>query len=205
MRPLKIAVITLILAFISCSTLGFAQSEDEMVSEELGIIIDQNLNEGRELYAEGRYSQALDKFNAVLERDPGNGEAIEYKKLCEYKIDLGERFDEGVVSLTTVERERSNTLFSQGKTLFDAQDMDGALNKFKAVVDVNPLHVPARRYIDYILTIQREMAERDKELVESSRVLDVKKAWLPPKKHRYETSTTKKREKVKSPAFRLLP
>ncbi|MBN1521255.1 MAG: hypothetical protein JW928_01880, partial [Candidatus Aureabacteria bacterium] len=111
MKVLRIFTLALILSFAFSCTMAYAQSESSMVSEELEIIIEQNLKEGRELYSDGKYEQALELFNAVLERDPGNGEALEYKKMAEYKIDLGERFEEGVISLTTVERERVVTLF----------------------------------------------------------------------------------------------
>ncbi|MCK5706009.1 MAG: hypothetical protein KAI43_00030 [Candidatus Aureabacteria bacterium] len=205
MKISRVFLFSVMLIALSFSAqMAVAQSESDMVSEELSIIVEQNLNEGRQFYAEGKYESALEKFNAVLERNPNNGEAIEYKKLCEYKMDLDERFEEGVVSLTTVERERANSLYTQGKTLYDVQDLDGALNKFQQVIVVNPVHVPARRYIDYILMIKREMAERDKDLVESSRVLDVKKAWIPPQKSKSGTTDKVARGKIISPQMKLM-
>ncbi len=179
----------------------YAQSSDTAISEEVSVLVQQDLNEGRELYAEGKYEKALEKFNAVLEKDPENTEALEYKKMAEYKIDLQERFNEGVVSLSAAEREKVNSLFKQGKTLLDAGDLDGAMKKFQELIEINPLHIPARRYIDYILLRKREIAEKDKEIIESQRILDVKKAWLPPKKKKSSQEINKHQGQIESQAM----
>ena len=171
----------ILVAFAFAGSLVMAQSESAKVNEELSVIVSQDLSEGKTLYGDRNYEQALEKFNAVLEKDPNNGEALEFKKLCEYKMDIDKKFNEGAISISAAEREKAESLYAQGKTLYEAKDLEGSLVKLRQAIEVNPLHVPARRYIDYILMLQREMAERDKDLNESQRVLEVKSAWLPPK------------------------
>ncbi len=71
-------------------------------------------------------------------------------------------------------------LYKEGVTLYKAGKFQEAKDKFKSILDINPLYEPARSKLRLILDTQTRMMRRDKIIAGRERILEVQKKWVPP-------------------------
>ena len=102
--------------------------------------------EGKSYLEEKNCSDAFSRFKTVLKLDPNNQEALDLISECKRK---------------QKELQRINTLFSTGKKYFEKGNHKEALNAFKEIIVLNPVHSESNGYIE---KIQRRIEQS--ELVE---------------------------------------
>lgn len=69
--------------------------------------------------------------------------------------------------------------FDQAKQLYDAGKLDEAQAAFEKAIQANPSDTESRRYIRSIISIKRKMTHRDQNVMDSDRILEVRRAWVP--------------------------
>jgi len=94
------------------------------------ISIDKLLEKGLRYYQQGNYLAARSTFQQVLDKEPGNARAKSYVKNID--TELGIRIDE---------------LFNMGMEKYADGDYEQAIKLWKKILDIDPNHQSARKYI----------------------------------------------------------
>jgi tetratricopeptide (TPR) repeat protein len=139
------------------------------------------LVEAREAMEKGDFVAALTDVDKVLAGHAQNAEGLELKKAILYglgKTQLGQRkYDESYRTLTQLARlqpeyQDSGALlrqarerlvqqhYSQGLSLFREEKLEGAIAEWRAVLELEPEHLNAKRNIDQAERLLRSLRER---------------------------------------------
>lgn len=73
-------------------------------------------------------------------------------------------------------------LYKEGVALYKSGKIEEAKEKFRTILDINPLYEPARSKLRLIIDEQSRMLRRDKIIASRDRILEVQKKWTPPHK-----------------------
>ncbi len=106
------------------------------VSAESSDRIRSLLEEGRKLFAEERYQEAIDTWSHVYALDETNAAA-------------GELIDQAKARLGEIARQ-SDDVYYRGVDLFEAGKVDEAKKAFEEVLALQPDHADARSYVEQI-------------------------------------------------------
>jgi general secretion pathway protein D len=190
----------LLLATLLLMPMALPQAaEPEKVQQEIGVLVEQNLIDGKELYAKEEYAAAEQKFETILQYDETHAEAREYIQLCKYHLGLRSASGEPL-ALSPSEKEKIDRLYEQGCTLMEAGDFSGASEKLEELLKINPMHIPARRRLADLEAKRAKIAKQDRKESETAMINDIDNTWSvkSPKK---DVTEGKKygREKVKTP------
>ncbi|UXM84096.1 outer membrane protein assembly factor BamB family protein [Methanococcus aeolicus] len=113
---------------------------ETVTSKLVNLEINSKINEGKKLYEDGHYENALAKFNAVIKLDNNNEEAIEYKTKIEKILAL---------------RQDSEELYRRG-------EYNHSLSKLNEILDINPNDEYAKHTIQVVQDMIDLMEEGNK-------------------------------------------
>ena len=74
------------------------------------------------------------------------------------------------------------SLYREAKELYALGKYDEAKNNLEIILEENPLHIPTKRLLKLVIDTQNELLGKDVRALAKERMLDVDRAWLPPKK-----------------------
>ncbi len=164
---------------------SLTQTEKLIADCDEGIVRDQHAfvakkyREGVSLYNARNYQQAIDCFDKVLAADPGNDDAVKYKSKALQAMKALEVGGKAATLVGKEQAEKASALYDEGVRLYNEGNYDAAKDTFEMVVTLNPVHIPARRYLGIINERKNEFVRRDEQLVQEKAIYDVRRAWLP--------------------------
>ena len=169
---------------------------DETQKAQQKEALSQKVDAGISEYKSGNYDKSIAVFDEVLAADPENSKASAYKAKA---VDAKKKMEAAPKGKSGKDE---GSLYKEGVTLYNAGNYDAAMSVFQEVVEINPVNVPARRYINEILERKRELQARDNKIIDENRIFEVTKAWEPPAKKDASQAVSKKKDsdvKVKTP------
>ena len=127
------------------------------------------------------------------------------------KKDVAEK--KGPVYVTVETQDEIDRLYRDAIGLFKQGKFEEAKADLERIIVLNPLHIPARRFIKKIVEMQIDFAAKDTTTMAKERMIDVDKAWFPPEKSidneskiRYqETKKSKQLLFIEDQAKRVIP
>jgi len=85
-------------------------------------------------------------------------------------------------TLVGSDKTHAQALYRQAIGLYQAGKLDEAKQNLDEAIELNPLHIPAKRLLKRVLDTQIRLAGQDTKVLEEERMMDVDRAWLPPAK-----------------------
>ena len=79
---------------------------------------------------------------------------------------------------------KARELFDEGQELLNNGKFDEAQQKFEEVLELNPYHVVARKYIILIQNRKHAVEIENQAISEEARMIEVRQEWLPPEKEK---------------------
>jgi general secretion pathway protein D len=80
--------------------------------------------------------------------------------------------------------KKARELFAEGQALLDNGKFDEAQKKFEEVLEINPYHIVARKYIILIQNRKHAIEIENQAISEEARMIEVRQEWLPPEKEK---------------------
>lgn len=99
---------------------------------------------GHAAYTEGKYEAALSWFNKVLDIEPDNADAMEYKEKIRAKQEEGRKAEQKKRDAEKYEN------FKKGQELYAAGKFKQAKPYFEKVLSIDPLHADSQDYLNRI-------------------------------------------------------
>ncbi|MBL7071187.1 MAG: hypothetical protein ISS26_03320 [Candidatus Omnitrophica bacterium] len=167
----------------------FMMLEKEIEKEKEKALIEHFFSEGKRLFQEGDYESAIDRFSRILEVEPDHTGAKAHMKLIRRKVNDRKKMERP--------EEMAKKLMRNGRVKYNNRDYEGALEDFQdaMVLDYSNedilewikranrrlrLHEAKREKHD--LSVEAEVATKNKEVQEKIAMLEIEKSYLPPKK-----------------------
>lgn len=85
---------------------------------------------------------------------------------------------------------KARKLFDEGQELLNNGKFDEAQEKFEEVLEINPYHVVARKYIILIQNRKHAVEIENQAISEEARMIEVRQEWLPPEKEKIFAEVT---------------
>lgn len=127
--------------------------------------ISGKLSKGVNEYKKGNYADAVKIFEDVIDKDPGNKQAIKY--MAKSRAALSAESEFGVEEVT-VEGEKivldniqkSDQLYAEGYLYFKDQRYEESIPFFEKALELNPDHANAARHLKMSLTSVRQTTDK---------------------------------------------
>ena len=181
------------------------QYEKELRRQEAEIIADKHIKRANEFYKDKNYESALIEYKAALQLTPWNKKLEKDITQCENKI---EKMQPKVVNKETKIKQKgekkqkkgrvllpkdrpasphapfneAGELYRQGIMLYNESRYEEAMDMFNRVLQLNPHHIPARRYIKEIMLLIRSDLKKDEAILSDERMADIQQAWVSSRK-----------------------
>lgn len=134
------------------------------------------VEQGKSLFAERKYQEAIIPFTKAIQRNTLNDEAYAYRGFCHFKL---ENYSEALIDFSTAlnrNPENGTALFGEACIRWDLEDYQLAFEEFDFLLSINPLHNKAyyyrgRAYIHFGDTI-RGIEDLEKAMELDSCLLD---------------------------------
>jgi len=161
----------------------------EIEKEKEKTLIEHFYSEGKRLFKEGDYEEAIDQFSRILEVDPDHKGAKNHIKLIRRKVGEKKKME--------LPGEMAKKLLRSGRIKYNLKDYEGALEDLQdaLVLDYSNdkildwikrarrrLHLEKAKKQQGDLEMETEVAQRNKEVQEKMAMLEVEQSYLPPKK-----------------------
>lgn len=159
--------------------------------------ITSEYRKGVDFYRDKNYIAARDAFNKVLVLDPGHSKAKKYKARSERAISTLDVGGKVASQIGAEQTEKADILYEEGVRLYNAGNYGAAKERLESAIAVNPVNIPARRYLEIINERKNEFVRRDEHLAIERAMYDVRKAWLMPKKS-FSSGETKRKSYKKT-------
>jgi general secretion pathway protein D len=181
----------------------------QILAEEMAVIAEQHLSMGEELFYQGDYDRALDEFNTVLDIQPDNGKAKDYRLKCINAIAgqgaAGGAMASGGTQARTANQVAAVEAYRQGLRALKKNRLDEAVRQLRISVELDNYYVPSKRLLHRALELQSEFLDRDHDVLWRERINDVREAWLPTgRADKLTISKPEKNRDITSPAKRKM-
>jgi len=149
-------------------------------------------HEGFRYYRRGLFQEAIVSFQRCLSYEPDYTRAERWIEKCKTRLNTESKTDPEQNSPHMIhdgrgrspELAKGRALYQEGQQLMNEGKFEEAEAKFQEVLDLNPYNVPARKYIMLIQQRQHSHEIERQAITEESRMIEVRKEWLPPKKEK---------------------
>jgi len=115
-------------------------------------------SEGNELYENGLYKEALNKYQEALKDSPESPILRFNSGDAQYKIEAFDKAAEAFQEALSAEdlRLRAQALYNLGNVQYRKKDLQGAIESYKEALRLNPDDLDAKHNLEYVL---RELKE----------------------------------------------
>ncbi len=149
-------------------------------------------NEGLKVYKKHHYKEALALFDQSLLKDPHFHRATQYKASCIKRLSPPVRESKPKEKRSRYPKTiadgrgknpnllKARILFDEGRDLLNQGKFDEAQEKFEEVLELNPHHVVARKYVLLLQNREHTKQIENQAISEQARMIEVRKEWLPP-------------------------
>lgn len=108
------------------------------------------------------------------------------------------------VKIKSIAQTQIGQLYQDAEALYHDGKFDEAKAKLEEILKLNPIYVPAQRFIKLIVDRQNEIAFKDNVITSKERMTEVDKAWLPPAKKEISEADAEVKQREKTPQQKMM-
>ncbi|MDD5644334.1 MAG: tetratricopeptide repeat protein [bacterium] len=166
---------------------------EKAVKKEISSKLSKGINE----YKKGNYADAVKIFEEVIDKDPGNKQAVKYMAKARAAVSAESEFG---VREVTVEGEKivldnvqkSEQLYAEGYLYFKDERYEESIPFFQKSLELNPDHANARRHLEMSLTNVRKTTDKIWDDEKDAYFNQVGQHWMVKKKKIGDDKTYKR-------------